>query len=123
MGVKKKAWEVANAARKSAVNEAWRKAHPERLKAHRLKAVYGITEEEYDRLLAEQGGVCAICGEPETVDAVNQHGTTLSRLCVDHNHETGQIRGLLCRRCNLGLGHLGEDVARLRSAITYLEDR
>lgn len=55
----------------------------------RYKQVYGITVEDYDRMFDEQGGVCAICGNG-----------TKRRLAVDHNHETGVVRGLLCPRCN-----------------------
>ena len=70
---------------------------------------YGITEEDYDRLFEEQGGVCAICGEsPE------------DHLAVDHDHETKAVRGLLCRRCNSGLGLLGDSLDRVTKAAEYL---
>jgi Recombination endonuclease VII len=63
---------------------------------------YGISVAEYDALLAKQGGVCAICRK-----------RSKRRLCVDHCHLTGTVRGLLCDRCNLGLGYLKEDQASL----------
>lgn len=76
-----------------------------------LRARYGITAEEYDRMLAEQGGVCAICHRPQTG----------KRLAVDHDHSTGAVRKLLCVACNVSLGALGEDVERLMAAISYIE--
>ena len=66
-------------------------------------------------MLDEQGGGCAICQKtPE------ENGR---RLAVDHNHTTGDVRGLLCTQCNVGLGNLGDSVERLRSAIRYLNER
>lgn len=63
-------------------------------------------------------GVCAICGKPET------HGngkSSIKLLAVDHCHTTGKIRGLLCHKCNLGIGHLDDSIDRLEAAINYLE--
>lgn len=74
---------------------------------------YGLTPEDYDRILAEQGGACAICRTPgKTFEDRN--------LSVDHDHETGLVRGLLCGACNWGLGHFKDDVSRLRNAMQYL---
>lgn len=61
--------------------------------------MYNITLEDYDTLFQLQGGVCAICGKPET-------SAKVSNLAVDHNHINGSIRGLLCNKCNRGLGYL-----------------
>lgn len=72
---------------------------------------YGITVEEYDARSAAQGDVCACCGKPEE----------RYRLSVDHCHETGRIRGLLCNTCNRGIGLLGDNVEALRKAVDYLE--
>jgi hypothetical protein len=78
------------------------------------KRLYGIAAEEYDALLVAQGNRCAICGSPDWPGKDN-------RPHVDHNHETGQIRGLLCGPCNVGLGQFKDDPERLRAAIRYLE--
>ena len=79
--------------------------------AVRVKAVYGITGDEYERLLAFQGGVCAICQRPSKV----------RRLAVDHDHTTGAVRGLLCRHCNYELlGWAKDDMAVFARAIQYL---
>lgn len=80
-----------------------------------LQRKYGITRAEYDRMVERQGGVCAICGgRPSGPDVSNR------RFDVDHCHDTGRVRGLLCSACNRGIGFLGDDSARLQSAIDYL---
>lgn len=79
---------------------------------HILKKNFGITKEEYDQMLAHQNGVCAICLE---VCATGRD------LAVDHDHETGKVRGLLCRDCNVSLGLMKDDPNRLRKAAEYLE--
>jgi hypothetical protein len=73
--------------------------------------------EEYQELLEEQGGGCAICGNPETAIRMNK----IVAMSVDHNHSTGKRRGLLCTACNIGIGSLAESPERLRAAIAYLE--
>jgi len=79
------------------------------VRRHWLKWKYGITEEEYDALLAKQEGRCAVCrGIPET------------RMPVDHDHNTGRVRGLLCQNCNRALGLMGDNVEALRRAVAYL---
>jgi hypothetical protein len=77
-----------------------------------LKRFYGISEDQYNAMLAAQHGVCAICGNPDIV-----HG----RLSVDHDHETGAVRALLCSNCNLGLGHFQENLEIMLKAIEYLK--
>lgn len=74
---------------------------------------YGIGLEDYEALLAKQGGGCAICHN-------GPNGRGLFH--VDHCHDTGLVRGLLCAKCNLLLGHADDDTARLRAAIAYLID-
>ena len=76
---------------------------------------YGIDKPTYAKLLADQNNCCAICGKPE-----KYRGVKLTPLVVDHNHETGEIRGLLCRGCNVGLGHLKDSTTVLEAAIVYL---
>jgi hypothetical protein len=75
---------------------------------------YGLTLAQYEAMSEEQQHVCAICG------GVNTSETKPERLSVDHNHETGRIRGLLCGNCNRGLGLFGEDQERMFKAIEYL---
>jgi hypothetical protein len=83
-----------------------------------LKRYYGITGEDYGRMLADQRGVCAICNEPET--AVTPNGTP-KVMHVDHDHETGGVRALLCGNCNAMLGHAKDSPATLRAAADYIE--
>ncbi len=78
---------------------------------------YGITIDEYDELLVKQAGVCAICGQHETRKIKGK----LISLAVDHDHETGKIRGLLCAECNMAIGLLHESITALKTAINYLQ--
>lgn len=73
---------------------------------------YGITHEQYDELLKKQNGVCAICHEAETMKN--------KVLAVDHDHATGIIRGLLCHRCNIGIGYFRERIELFKEAARYL---
>lgn len=83
-----------------------------------IKTKFGITLEQYDAMLDSQGGVCAICKLPETV---RHHSTkTVQPLVVDHNHDTGTIRGLLCTKCNKAIGLLMHNTMYLSNAIDYL---
>jgi CRISPR/Cas system-associated protein Cas10 (large subunit of type III CRISPR-Cas system) len=76
---------------------------------------YGITLKEYNTLLNNQNYTCAICKKPPQ--------TKNRRLCVDHNHSTGEVRGLLCDLCNTALGKLQDDIGILKAAIKYLEKK
>ena len=78
----------------------------ERMKKH------GITAEQYDAMFLRQDGKCAICA----VEMWNAY----NRLSIDHDHQTGRVRGLLCRKCNAGIGCLGDDIELLAAAIAYL---
>lgn len=83
-----------------------------RAKARRksnYKKRYGITVEQYDQLFEYQGGRCAICNK-----------TSTKKLNVDHDHNTGEIRGLLCGNCNKALGLFDDAIEALQAAIDYL---
>lgn len=99
--------------------ESWDAQTPEERKRRMLRDKFGITLEEYNAMRDAQGGVCAICHHPETV--VDRRSGKVRDLAVDHNHETGEIRGLLCGRCNSALGHIGDDPELLLEAAMYLE--
>lgn len=98
----------------------WAREHVERASANKrrnnLRWMYGMTIADYDALLAQQGGVCAICRQSETVKRKGR----LLRMPVDHDHKTGEVRGILCHRCNRALGLLNENAFILRRAISYL---
>lgn len=80
-------------------------------------AKFGITPAQYLDMLEAQGGVCAICEHPEK--GVARNGRTKA-LAVDHDHATGDVRGLLCANCNKGIGNLGDSPERLMSGAAYL---
>ncbi len=82
----------------------------------KLKSTYGISVEQYAALLIEQGGGCAACGSTKRV---SRKGVELE-LPVDHCHETGRIRGILCNECNRVVGLLGDSVHSIQRAIDYL---
>jgi hypothetical protein len=77
-----------------------------------LKSTYGITHEEYEKLFASQGNKCAICGTEQC--------PTGRFMCVDHDHTSGKVRGILCSKCNHGIGLLRDNVETLKNAIDYL---
>ena len=90
------------------------KRGPEKERAFNRKSAlrrYGMTLECFDRLFAEQGNACAICRSTEK----------RTRWVVDHDHQTGAVRGILCSLCNTGLGQFADDCGRLKAAILYLE--
>lgn len=92
----------------------------EQLKECFLKSKYNLTLEQYYTILEEQNHCCKICGEEET----RKNKTTgVCLLCVDHNHKTGEVRGLLCNKCNTGLGYFKEDINILYTAIEYLSKK
>lgn len=81
----------------------------------RLKYYYGITIDEYNSLFVKQQGCCAICGK---------HQSEFERaLYVDHDHKTGKVRGLLCHKCNVGIGMFGDNKTLLIEAAKYLEEQ
>lgn len=86
--------------------------HRERVWAYKIRREYGITSQDYYSMLEDQNGLCAIC----------EVNITDQKLCVDHNHKTGRIRGLLCRNCNLKL-QIFEDEQFMNKAFTYIKIR
>jgi len=91
-------------------NDRFNGRYKDKVREYGLKRDFGISVEDYNSLLNLQGGVCAIC-EREQVD---------KSLAVDHDHVTGEVRGLLCQRCNQAIGLLREDQKIFVSAYEYL---
>lgn len=111
---------------KNAVSREWTRRNPEKVKAHgkkrvesgayrtyQLKKKYQLTDEQYEDMLESQDGKCAIC---EATDP----GRGNKYFVVDHDHDTGKVRGLLCNNCNRVLGLFGDSAETIESAITYL---
>jgi hypothetical protein len=104
---------------KSAQAESDTRYRPDRLlyaRSANLLKRYGISVSDYDEMLLAQDGVCAICRKAEMTNRV---GTPLF---VDHDHVTGEVRGLLCHYCNMMLGNAKDNPDLLYAAITYLGD-
>ncbi len=98
-------------------SKEWREKNPEAFKlnirkAH-LQTTYGLTLEDYDNMLNDQNGSCAICGTTDT--------GKWKHFCVDHNHNTGEIRSLLCKSCNFLVGTVEGKRELLNSAKHYVE--
>lgn len=109
----KNRWHQADPVKQKQYHTKWLNTEKGKATSRRnnLKRKYGINETEYDRLLAKQDKQCAIC----KIDV------TPKRLCVDHDHDNGRIRGLLCRSCNLAIGLLKHNPTSLKNGILYLE--
>ena len=96
----------------------WKRKRGNRLKARRashnskIKKEYGIDINDYDKIFEAQGGKCKICGG----------GTSKHFFATDHNHSNGNVRGLLCARCNTGLARFMDRVENLERAVKYMHD-
>lgn len=130
-------WRDANPERASAAQKEWRRANAEKVRAtarewrertgynqkrresgettRQQLRLYGLTQECFDRLLAQQGGVCAICARPDP------GMKNARRLYVDHCHQSSTVRGLLCRACNTMLGCAQDRPELLQAGASYLE--
>ena len=137
--VRMKAWRSSNKDRIAEYQKEWRtrnatqvaeyqKAYQEGYKSREdvqfktwmrnLHRNYSMTPECFNKLWQEQSGKCLICGI-----GLMPKGRSSASACVDHNHETGAVRGLLCRGCNHGIGCLKDSPDVLRKALQYLEER
>jgi hypothetical protein len=94
---------VRNSEKDRAYHKKYRDNNKDKRKNGNLLWKFGITLEEYQALFEAQNGVCKLCGEEETMR--KNHSEEKRMLAVDHDHNTGVVRGLLCARCNVNLGH------------------
>lgn len=85
-----------------------KKENPYYQRKYQLKSYYNLELDNYENMIKEQNGICAICNQ------------RTDKLCVDHNHSTGKVRQLLCTRCNHGLGNFRENINFLENAIIYI---
>ena len=79
-----------------------------------MRRTYGISMKDFDALVEFQNGNCAVCFKP--LEVMNR------RANIDHDHDTGEVRGILCTGCNTGIGHLGDNIEGLKRALYYLEN-
>jgi hypothetical protein len=110
-----------NKERIKAASRKRRKAKPDEIEDGRLQRMYGISLEDYARMLKEQGGVCKICKRPERMRW--KHKRVPMKLTVDHCHATGRVRGLLCKKCNSILGYAEDQPLVLFRAAEYLGEQ
>lgn len=123
---KSRRWYASNKDRVKGNVLRWREQNPEVVKRHDAKkaakkrvALTGVGADAYAAMFSAQGGVCAICAEPETMR--NRRTGAVYQLAADHDHATGRARALLCARCNRGIGYFRDDPDQLRLAAAYLE--
>jgi len=83
--------------------------------AIRLQKLYGLSVDEYEQMYSDANGCCQVCGISEQENN--------KRLAVDHNHNTGKVRGLLCGKCNTALGQLDDSLVKISSLYSYLKER
>lgn len=111
--VSKRKWRKRNPKAARAATAKWRQNNKAKVRSGKLRNKYGIDQATYDEMLLVQGGRCAICDIPAPAVKRGLH--------VDHNHQTGKVRALLCGACNTSLGLMKEEPELLRTAAEYLE--
>jgi hypothetical protein len=127
-----RAWRAANLDRAKELNRKWQAQNREKTRANArrfaarnpgygrmsaLRRLFGLTVEQYEVMHQAQRGLCAVCKRPET--SLHQSGN-VRRLAVDHDHDTGAVRELLCHDCNIGMGLFRDEPDRLDAAAAYL---
>jgi hypothetical protein len=112
-----KRWHKNNPERRKELNKRWRENNPEKVKEMEKKSLlknnYNIDINDYNNMLTLQVSGCTICGK-----SITENGKALA---VDHDHETGAVRGLLCNSCNTALGLFNDNPELLRKAADYIE--
>ncbi len=112
-------WREQNKEWISERNKRWSANNPDIVHRNVRRSIlkkYGLTNEEYDELLEAQQGRCGICGTDKTGHSKNKY------FCVDHDHKTSKVRGLLCYKCNIALGHFQDNPSILLRAVEYLDN-
>lgn len=105
---------------KECTNAERRGRYQEDNRRYMLKSRYGLTDADYDGLVRSQSGMCPICQAAPSERSGGKRAKNSTGLYVDHDHVSGKVRGLLCHKCNVALGLLGDDPTRLERAAKYL---
>lgn len=105
--VERKEYYKNNINKEKVLQKKWNESNPDKIYAAHLKARYGLKWDEYNKLLSQHNNKCATCNSDK-------------KLCVDHNHMTGKVRGILCSFCNMALGFAKDDPRILQNLINYL---
>lgn len=112
-----KKWGKQNKNRSYKIHKNYRESNPEKIKEiqrnTKYKLNYGITTADFEKLYSSQGEKCEIC--KKSTDKIS------TNMCVDHDHDTGKVRGILCRKCNSALGLFTDNEEILENAISYLK--
>ena len=110
--IRKKAFYEKNKSKIFMTTNKWRSQHPEQRKLYAAKGKYNLSNEQYKQLMSINN--CEIC---KCDLSITKHKH------IDHCHETGKVRGVLCSKCNLGLGHFKDNITNLEKAIDYLKNK
>jgi len=114
---RRKQWNEDNPEKYKKICQKMYIKHKARFKAQNLKTMYNLDYKEFLRIKGEQGNRCAVCGEME----IARYGGVRKELSVDHDHDTGIIRGLLCSKCNTAIGLLNENEELCMKVAAYLQ--
>lgn len=108
-----KNWVIKNRNKSNTIKTKYQKSSKGKInsKYSKIKSRYGLTKEEYDRLIISTGNICSLCNN----EFIN------NKYCVDHCHSTGKIRGIICDRCNKALGLVKDSKTTLMNMLNYLE--
>ena len=117
LSVKREAWKLAHPEYDKQSSAKYNLTHPDRRAAARRLRQYDLTPEGFELLLEVQDGRCAIC----RLSFTDENKKTKPN--VDHDHATGRIRGLLCHRCNIGIGHFSDNPDLMAAALAYLRPK
>lgn len=110
-----------NAKRISEQKKVYRLVNKDKIRGIKLEETYGLSNEEYNAILESQDGKCAVCGKPNS--GYSDKGGNFRKMFVDHDHETGKVRGLLCRDCNFALGLLKDNPETILRLYEYAKTK
>jgi len=128
--INKRGYHWKNRAKFVAKAKAWAAANPEiwnarnrRIQLKKRLKKFGLTLQDYDRLVTEQDGKCAVCKQPPPRHQCRKYDYLPDLLSIDHDHQTNRVRGLLCRRCNLALGNISESPETAAGLLEYIHSK
>jgi len=107
---------LKNKEKKIAYYKEYYKTHKKDLRYYVIQRKYSLTKDDFDKLLRDQNYRCAICNKPFNLPDTHN-------IYIDHNHRTGKVRGLLCPKCNSGIGYFEDNPEYLDKAFKYLKER
>ena len=115
-------YRLRNSPKEREYQKNYRDNNKDKRKNGMLKLRFNLTLEDYNLMFDAQGGVCKICGQIETAKKNKNKNDEVRMLCVDHDHNTGEVRGLLCNKCNVALGHYEATKDRAQQFEKYINE-